>query len=112
MAKVSLARLLADASKDAGPSYISYLRQVTSEPNQHVRWAAVFALGEVGSDSDLALLEKIVLNDNSSVSEKAVKAIARLDTPSARITLQKLSNDPMVAPGIKSVVNEALKYVQ
>lgn len=108
MVRVSLATLLAEADRAEAAAYRAYLRSAMAHQNHYVRAAAVFALGEVGSDRDVSSLEEVVLTEDLDLALRTVDALARMDSDQARDALKRLRDDPRLAPETKAAIRRAL----
>lgn len=88
-AALSLARL-----RDSGALY-SIAARLETEPDQRVTEMLIFALGQIGDRSSLALLKVFLYHGNNAIRAAAVEAVGKIRDPSMTNEIaQILKNDP------------------
>lgn|GEM_PF-2840486 len=112
--KLMLAASLLKLGDNKNKEYINYIHEKINDLDDNIRSCAVTALGSIGDQETVVLLDKLIREDNNSIAVNAISALKQIILQSANIhevALKKLNalliDQSIKNPFIKGQISQA-----
>jgi len=104
----TLAEVLATGDPSHFSEYYGYLLRNHRHEDRHVRAAVAGALGSLGGNDVVPLLEEMARRDDIFVANNAIGSLRGIGTVEARVALERLVDDPTISQEKKETTRSQL----